>query len=140
VPGRPRSPANTIDGLGGNDIILAQGGNDKLTGGPGNDTLNGGPETDTVLYAGTARVRANLTTEFATGVGSDVLLGIENLSGSSAGDRLTGNAARNLLSGLGGNDFLDARDGKAGNDKVDGGPGASDTCRKDAGDTALNCP
>ncbi len=139
--------ANTIDGLGGNDIILAQGGNDRLMGGPGNDTLNGGPETDTVLYAGTAAVRANLATEFATGVGSDatvvgsdVLLGIENLSGSSAGDRLTGNAARNLLLGLGGNDFLDARDGTGGNDKVDGGPGTSDTCRKDAGDTALNCP
>ncbi len=131
---------DTINGLGGNDIVLGGDGNDRLVGATGNDTLSGGPGADTVLYPGTAPVVANLTTEFATGVGSDVLLGIENLSGSSADDRLTGNAARNLLSGLGGNDFLDARDGKAGNDKVDGGPGASDTCRKDAGDTALNCP
>ena len=134
------SRANTINGAGGNDIVLAQGGNDRLTGGLGNDTLNGGPGTDTVLYSGTTAVRANLTTEFATGVGSDVLLGIENLSGSSAGDRITGNGGRNVLSGLGGNDVLDARDGISGNDKVDGGTGASDTCRKDAGDTVLNCP
>ena len=130
---------NTINGAGGNDIVLAQGGNDRLTGALGNDTLNGGPGTDTALYSGTTAVRANLTTEFATGVGSDVLLGIENLSGSSAGDRLIGNDGRNVLSGLGGNDILDARDGISGNDKVDGGTGASDTCRRDAGDTILNC-
>lgn len=132
---------NTINGAGGNDIILAQGGNDKLTGGPGNDTLNGGLEKDTALYAGPEAVRANLNTEFAKqDIGADVLLGIENLSGSSRIDQLTGNGGRNVLSGLGGNDFLDARDGLSGNDKVDGGPGTSDTCRKDAGDTALNCP
>jgi len=131
---------NTINGAGGNDIVLGNGGNDRLTGGPGNDILNGGPGTDTALYSGTTAVRASLTTEFAAGVGSDVLLGIENLSGSSAIDRFTGNAGRNMLSGLGGNDVLDARDGTGGNDRVDGGAGASDTCRRDAGDTVLNCP
>jgi Ca2+-binding RTX toxin-like protein len=78
---------NTINGAGGNDIVLAQGGNDRLTGALGNDTLNGGPGTDTALYSGTTAVRANLTTQFATGVGSDVLLGIENLSGSSVKDQ-----------------------------------------------------
>ena len=35
---------------------------------------------------------------------------------------------------------LEAEEDNGGNDKVDGGTGASDTCRKDAGDTALNCP
>ena len=92
------------------------------------------------LYPGTTAVRANLTTQFATGVGSDVVLGIENLSGSSVRDQFTGNGGRNVLSGLGGNDVLDVRDGLSGNDKVDGGAGASDTCRRDAGDTMLNCP
>ena len=132
--------ANTINGAGGNDIVLAKGGNDKLTGALGNDTLNGGPGTDTALYSGATAVKANLTTEFATGVGSDVLLGIDNLSGSSVKDQFTGSGGRNVLSGLGGNDVLDARDGISGNDKVNGGTGASDTCRRDAGDIMLNCP
>ena len=131
---------NTINAAGGDDIVLAQGGNDRLMGASGNDTLNGGPGIDTGLYSGTTAVRANLTTQFATGVGSDVLLGIENLSGSSAKDQFTGNGGRNVLSGLGGNDVLDVRDGISGNDEVNGGRGASDTCRRDAGDTMLNCP
>ncbi len=131
---------DAIDGAGGNDIILGNGGNDTLIGAAGNDTINGGPGVDTASYPGTTPVKANLTTEFATGVGSDVLLGIENLSGSSERDQFTGNTGRNVLSGLGGNDVLDARDGISGNDKVNGGPGTSDTCRKDSGDTMLNCP
>lgn len=131
---------NTINAAGGDDIVLAQGGSDKLTGALGNDTLNGGPGTDTALHSGTTAVRASLTTQFATGVGSDVLLEIENLSGSSVTDQFTGNGGRNVLSGLGGNDALDVRDGISGNDKVDGGTGASDTCGRDAGDTMLNCP
>ena len=131
---------DTINGAGGNDIILANGGNDTLIGAAGNDTINGGPGVDTASYPGTTSVRANLTTEFATGVGSDVLLAIENLRGSGARDLFTGNGGRNVLSGLGGNDVLDARDGVGGNDRVDGGTGTSDTCRMDAGDTALNCP
>ena len=132
---------DTIVGQGGNDIILGQGGDDRITGGLGNDTLNGGPGTaDTVLYAGSTRVIANLTTEFAKGVGLDVLLGIENLSGSNANDTLTGSASTaNVLRGLGGNDVLNVRDGASG-DTADGGTGTDDTCRRDAGDTVRNCP
>ena len=136
--------SDTINGEGGNDIILGQGGNDQLTGGPGNDTLNGGPgPSDRALFAGSTGVMANLTTEFAKGgaaLGMDVLLGIENLSGSSANDTLTGSAsAANVLSGLGGNDVLNVRDGASG-DTADGGTGTNDTCRRDAGDTVKNCP
>ncbi len=132
--------ANTINGAGGNDIILGNGDNDTIVGANGNDTVNGGPGVDTASYPGTTPVTANLTTEFATGVGSDILLGIENLKGSGAGDRFTGDSGRNVLSGLGGNDVLDVRDGIGDNDKVDGGAGASDTCRRDTGDTMVNCP
>ena len=134
---------DTIDGKGGNDIILGQGGNDRITGGPGNDTINGGPGTgDMALYAGSTRVLANLTTEFAKGgaaAGMDVLLDIEDLSGSSVKDTLTGSpTTANVLKGLGGNDVLDVRDG-TGNDEADGGTGPDDTCRKDAGDTVIRC-
>ena len=141
--------ANTINGAGGNDIVLAQGGNDRLTGALGNDTLNGGPGTDTVLYSGATAVIANLTTEFATGVGVDVLLGTENLSGSSANDRLTGSAVANalvggagadVLSGLGGPDTLNSKDGVNGNDTVNGGAG-TDRCVTDARERSItSCP
>jgi Ca2+-binding RTX toxin-like protein len=131
---------NTINGAGGNDIILAKGGADNLTGALGNDTLNGGPGTDTVLYLGSTAVKASLTTEFATGVGSDVLLGVENLTGSGANDRLTGSAVANTLVGgagadsmsaLAGNDTLNSRGRVNGNDTLSGGPG-TDTKITDA--------
>ena len=142
--------ANTITGAGGNDIVLAQGGNDRLTGALGNDTLNGGSGADTASYPGTTPVTANLTTQFATGAGSpDVLLGIENLTGSSAGDKLTGSAAANvlvggsgpdILSGLGGGDTLKSKDGVNGNDTLNGGPG-TDTCVTDTRESSIvSCP
>jgi Tol biopolymer transport system component len=140
---------DTINGLGGNDIILGGAGNDRLTGALGNDTLNGGPGTDTALYSGSRAVRANFTTEFATGVGSDVLLGVENLSGSNANDRLTGSAVANVLVGgkgadalfgLGGADTLRSRDGVNGNDTLNGGPG-TDKCVTDARERSItSCP
>lgn len=140
---------DTVNGAGGNDIILGGAGNDRLVGGPGNDILNGGGGADTTLYTGTQPVAANLTTQFATGVGSDVLLGIESLNGSSAGDRLTGSAAANVLvggagsdalSGLGGTDTLNSRDAVNGNDALNGGAG-TDRCVTDARERAItSCP
>jgi len=124
--------SNTINGAAGNDIVLGKGGDDEMIGAPGNDTLNGGAGLDTILYPGQAPVRASLTTSFATGVGSDILLGVENLTGSSADDRLTGSSGANALVGgkgadalfgLGGNDSLDSKDGVNGNDSLDGGAG-----------------
>jgi Ca2+-binding RTX toxin-like protein len=130
---------DTINGGGGNDMILGGPGNDTLTGSLGNDIINGGPGTDAANYTSSATgIRASLTTGFATGAGTDVLSYVENLTGSQAIDRLTGSDAPNVLAGLGGNDTLDTKDGRA-NDAVNGGAG-TDTCRRDAGDTATNCP
>lgn len=139
---------DTLNGGGGNDILLGGPGNDRLVGGSGNDTLNGGAGTDTALHPGSAPVRASLATGFATGVGSDVLLGVENLTGSNANDQLTGSAGANTLVGgkgsdrlfgLGGNDTLNSRDGVNGNDTLDGGPGA-DKCITDAKEASIkNC-
>ncbi len=140
---------NTINGAGGNDIILGNGGNDRLTGALGNDTLNGGPGTDTALYPGSTRVIASLTTEFAKGVGLDVLLAVENLTGSKANDRLTGSSVTNVLVGgkgadalfgLAGPDTLNSRDGVNGNDTLNGGAG-TDRCVTDATEKSVkSCP
>ncbi len=140
---------NTIKGAGGNDIILGQGGNDRLTGVSGNDTINGGPGNDTALYPGSTAVKANLTTGFASGVGSDVLLGVENLTGSNADDQLRGSSVVNVLVGgkgadslfgLGGGDTLNSKDGINGNDSLDGGPG-KDNCITDATEKSIkSCP
>jgi hypothetical protein len=140
---------NTIDGGGGPDIILAKGGTDTLTGSGGNDTLDGGPGIDTVSYVGASTVKANLTTGFATGPGSDVLLGIENVIGSSANDQLTGSESNNTLIGgggadklfgLNGNDTLNSMDGVSGNDTLDGGAG-TDSCIMDPSEASIaGCP
>lgn len=108
-------------------------------GGSANDILNGGPGTDTASYTGaTSAVRASITTNFATGEGSDVFVGIENLTGTALADTLEGSNTANVLKGLGGGDVLKVRDGR-GDDTVDGGAG-SDICQRDAGDTARSCP
>jgi Tol biopolymer transport system component len=132
---------DTIRGLGGNDILLGGPGNDNLSGGLSNDIVNGGSGTDTANYSASATsVIASLTTGFATGEGTDTFSGVERLNGSGLADTLTGSGGANILNGLGGNDTLKARDGIGGNDTVDGGAGSNDTCQKDAGDTARNCP
>ena len=132
---------DSIRGLGGNDILLGGPGNDTLSGGLGNDIANGESGMDAADYSASATgVIASLTTEFATGEGTDTYSSVERLSGSGLADTLTGSGGANILKGLGGNDTLKARDGVGGNDTVDGGAGSTDTCQKDAGDTARNCP
>ena len=85
-----------------------------------------------------ATVEASLTTNFATGQGSDVFVGIEDLAGTAFEDTLEGSSRANVLEGLGGNDVLKVRDG-IGNDTANGGSG-SDTCQRDPGDTVRSCP
>lgn len=52
------------------------------------------------------------------GAGTDILIAIENLSGSALADTLTGNTGNNTLAGLGGNDVLN---GGLGLDRLEGG-------------------
>jgi TolB protein len=130
-----------ISGLGGDDIILGGEDDDDLVGGPGNDVLVGGSGADTASFPGSKAVKASLATGFARGKGLDSLVQVENLSGSSSGDRLTGplGFSPNQLVGRGGDDTLDSRDGVSGNDSVDGGSG-TDTCKTDATEqTIVSC-
>ncbi|WP_186002487.1 calcium-binding protein [Mycobacterium sp. KBS0706] len=115
---------DTLVGGTGNDVIKGNEDNDVLRGGAGADKLDGGTGSDTASYytSGTG-----MLVSLATGLGSggeaqgDTLTGIENVSGSQAGDSLYGNADANVLQGWNGNDVLV---GRAGKDTLTGGAGA----------------
>ncbi|WP_185993737.1 beta strand repeat-containing protein [Variovorax sp. KBS0712] len=111
---------NTIGAVNGTGNALAN----VLYAGAGNNVIDGLDGTDTVSfgYAASA-VTVSLATTAAQatgGSGSDTLLNIESLIGSSYNDILTGNAAANGLTGGAGNDTLD---GGAGADALVGGLG-----------------
>ena len=114
--------ADTLVGGLGNDNLWAGDGDDVFEAGgddgAGDDTLEGGSnlsQGDTVSYAGaSAAVSVNLLSGTASdgSGGTDQLRGIENVSGSSFGDSITGNDGSNRF-----------RPG-LGNDSVNGGNGS----------------
>jgi serralysin len=111
-------------GAGGDDWLYGHGGDDTLQGRAGADHLYGGDGTDTASYsyspAGVAVVLFSGLTNSGHAEG-DVLLSIENLTGSDHADALLGDGGVNFLAGLNGNDALK---GFGGADTLDGGPGA----------------
>ncbi len=152
---------DTINGLGGNDTLTGDEGNDTLDGGSGNDTLLGRAGSDTLrggdgddILAGGGGVdsidggagndtnsfediSADTTASIADGTASygmvnETFTNIENLTGGSGNDSLTGDANANILSGGEGNDALfgsggaDTLNGGSGDDVLAGG-GGSDT-------------
>ncbi|WP_052954958.1 calcium-binding protein [Microvirga vignae] len=107
--------ANRLSGNAGNDV-LNQKEND------GNDVLDGGSGIDTVSFSGSAgaTISLALTSAQTTAYGSDILIGIENLSGGAGHDRFIGNTLANTLRGNAGNNTLDGGYGK---DVLTGGAG-----------------
>ena len=97
------------------DTLTGDSGNNTLEGGGGADTLDGGGwQRDTASYAGSASgVVVNL--EAGTGSGGDaegdVLINIEDITGSDYDDTLTGDSGINLLRGGAGDDALYGGDG-----------------------------
>ena len=137
---------NTLAGGAGDDAITGGGDDDTLTGGPGSDTLTaglgndvidegaaasgadtiaGGSGIDRVTYAQRAvAVTATMDGVFddgEAGEGDTVGTDIENATGGSGDDTITGTAGENNLIGGAGADTIDAA---AGDDSVDGGTGA----------------
>ncbi|CAK0764898.1 serralysin [Gammaproteobacteria bacterium] len=129
--------ADTLNGGGGydalydgngNDSINGENGNDQIVAGAGNDTYSGGAGTDTITYINaTLSLNINLATGQATGMGTDTLTLIENVTGGVNNDLLTGTTGPNTLDGYAGNDTLIGGDGSDtlvggnGNDTLIGG-------------------
>lgn len=112
------SSSDTLQGLGGNDVLYGRAGMDTLDGGLGIDTASYVEKSVSVFVslAGTLAGQA-----WVNGTLEDTLVGIENLTGGEAGDRLWGDEKGNRLTGGAGNDTLN---GEAGADYLVGGDGA----------------
>ena len=116
--------ANTLAGEAGDDVLRGGDRNDVLRGGGGGDRLEGGGDIDTATYS---EGNVGVVVDLSTGTGSggnaqgDVLVSIENLTGSRGNDSLTGNAGANTLAGDIGDDVLRGGDGQ---DVLQGGAGA----------------
>ena len=102
--------ADVLYGGKGDDFLFGDAGNDRLLGGIGYDDLDGGADVDTVDYSQSlSAVTVNLSTGATSGgdAAGDTLTGFENINGSNVGnDTLTGNAAANVINGLGGADVM----------------------------------
>ncbi|ONG56096.1 hypothetical protein BKE38_07160 [Pseudoroseomonas deserti] len=129
--------ADTLEGGAGNDVLYGGAGNDILKGGAGADYLDGGTGVDTADYSdSTLYVSVNLQDETQGtlgGAAGDVLISIENVTGSVHDDFIRGNSGANYLAGGVGNDQLL---GEAGNDLLEGGLGADILTGGDGNDTA----
>ncbi|MEY4682251.1 MAG: hypothetical protein RLZZ276_3900, partial [Pseudomonadota bacterium] len=118
------SGADRLVGDGVANLLSGGVGNDTLAGRGGDDTLSGGADIDTADYAYlatgfTATLDAAGTVTVSAAAGdTDILTGIENITGGDGADRLVGDGVVNVLDGGIGNDTLS---GRAGNDTLLGG-------------------
>jgi Ca2+-binding RTX toxin-like protein len=107
-----------INGLWGSnfaDVLSGGTGDQWFIGEGGSDLINGGADTDTVSYmadpnAVTVNLAMNTATDGWGGIwgllGTDTLISIENVEGSSFNDTLIGDANANVIDGGGGIDTL----------------------------------
>jgi Ca2+-binding RTX toxin-like protein len=124
--------ANLLNGGAGNDALSGSMGVDTLIGGDGDDTLNGGWQgdtlnggdgADTASYDGAvAGVVVDLATPaHNTGeAAGDTFVSVENITGSTFADTISGDGGNNVLNGSLGDDTLE---GRAGDDVLYGGDG-----------------
>ena len=101
------------------DTLTGSSGTNVLDGSAGDDTLDGGAGTDTASYkSATGAVTVNLGIMMAQavggGMGSDTLISIENLTGSTFNDTLAGNSGNNVINGGAGTDTATYQDASSG--------------------------
>ncbi|MFS4438010.1 M10 family metallopeptidase C-terminal domain-containing protein [Paracoccaceae bacterium GXU_MW_L88] len=134
-----RDGDDILDGGNDGDLLYGEGGDDLIIGGSGQDYLDGGDGNDTVSYVGSSDgVMVDLVNGTAEGgdadgpvqivgrgsvIRHDILVGFENVVGSSFDDKLIGDDQANTLEGGDGDDTLT---GGGGRDTLIGGEG-SDT-------------
>lgn len=124
---------NVIVGLEGNDQLFGAGAGDYFEPGGGDDVVDGGDGPGDMIdyFFSPAGVEVDLTTGEATGEGTDLLLGIEEVLGSIFDDLITGDASPNYLDGGEGDDTID---GGGGDDGLDGGEGSDSLTGGDGAD------
>ena len=125
---------STLNGAGGDDILLASAQASVLTGGAGNDSLTGGAQND-IITGGTENdtINGGAGDDSLSGGDNDDLinggLGADTISGDGGNDRLIGEsnadvtAAVTTMAALN-TDNSDSIDGGSGNDTIAGGLGA----------------
>ncbi len=121
---------DVIYGQAGNDMVLGGAGSDYVFGGSGADTIDGGTGFDWTGYEDLASaVSINLATGVHAGIGGDVLINIEGVSGTQYNDTLVGSEGQDYLYGRAGNDLIQTGGGNdrlysgLGVDTLDGGTG-----------------
>jgi Ca2+-binding RTX toxin-like protein len=124
------SAADTLVGDAADNLLRGNAGNDLLNGAGGNDTADYG-YLATALTA-TVNAGGTVTLVAVPGSDTDTLISIENLTGGSGNDMLTGDGGTNVLTGGAGSDTLS---GEGGNDTLIGGAG--DLLLGGAGDDVL---
>lgn len=121
--------ADTLTGNDSANIILGGLGNDIIATRLANDTVDGEGGTDTVTYSWltTATVVTNLNIldgsgyfTITVGAKADLARNVENITGGSMNDSITGDVNANVIDGGGGNDTINSG---SGNDTVLGGAG-----------------
>jgi M6 family metalloprotease-like protein len=114
--------ADSLEDGPGDDTSEGGNGDDRLVVGEGADALGGGGGIDTADYIyRTADVFVSVdgaADDGEAGEGDDVATDVENVTGGSGNDKLSGSAAPNLLFGSGGADLLLGLDG---DDRLRGG-------------------
>jgi Ca2+-binding RTX toxin-like protein len=115
---------DSISGSIYSDVIYGESGNDTLKGGTGKDILDGGSGTDTADYSDkTTAVKLTLNkstnaTVFVNGTAEDTIKNIENITGGSGADILSGDTTNNVIKGGTGSDNIT---GGLGTDSLYGG-------------------
>jgi len=140
-----------VIGTAGDDVLRGTGQASVLSGGLGNDTLVAGPSNDRLDGGGGAqdwlflnRVQAGPEGQGAladlaalhlsgAGIGTNLVLNVENVRGSKFNDTLRGDFNANILQGNAGNDLIDA----GFNDDLLFGGGGWDTLIGGAGNDTL---
>ncbi|MEA3052857.1 MAG: hypothetical protein QOG72_1760 [Sphingomonadales bacterium] len=123
--------ADLLDGTFRAETMIGVGGDDVLRGSPGADRLDGNAGTDTADYsASPAGVTVNLVTRFGSGghAEGDELISIERVTGSAFADTIVGGADQNRF------------DGGAGADTMEGGAGDDLYLVDDPGDNVVERP